>query len=228
MRVLIYSATVVGVEALSDILGRYPHFRVHVVTTADDFEFALTYAYEAVIIDVAYAGGPVNALIRAVRAYQARPCFVMGLFRESVVDQIATYLRVDMDGAFRYPYDLPHLGPALCAGIMRKHSHTPNKIHAGNFSFDVLNGTLLYKDVEVKLTPTFSKIIAYLMLHQGRKCNKEQLMSYLYFREYGDMRTDDAYITSRISLIRKQLLEQLGVSLIDVHRGYTIHKWVQE
>lgn len=228
MRVLVYSATSIGVEALADVLGRYPHFRTHIVTTVDDFEFALAYAYEAVIIDVAYVDGPVNALIRAVRAYQTHPCFVMGLFRESVVDQIATYLRVDMDGAFRYPYDLPHLAQALCAGIMRRHSLVPGVVCVGKFSFDLLNCVLSYAGEVMKLTPLHTKVIAYLMLHRGQKRNKEQIMSYLYFQDYGDKRTDDSIISSVVSLLRKQLREQCGESLIDIRAGYTIHKWVQE
>ena len=105
----------------------------------------------------------------------------------------------------------------LRALVRRSAGHASNEIECGPVRLDARAGRLTVDGLLIKLTSHEFRLIAYLMMHQGRVVSRTELVEHLYDQDFDrDSNTIEVFIG--------RLRKKLGVDIIQTIRGlgYTV------
>lgn len=125
--------------------------------------------------------------------------------------------RIGADDYLIKPFSLEELRMRIRAVIRRSrnnHAQNPGVFHFGRYTFDYTNHLLISRSEERRLTRKESDLLHLLVNHKNQVLRRDIALKTIWGRnDYFMGRSMDVYI----SKLRKMLLEDPGVSIVNIH-----------
>ncbi len=170
-----------------------------------------TEPYDVVVLDI---GLPTVDGLTVLGHWRARgltvPVLVLtarGTWREKV-----SGLRAGADDYLAKPFEAEELLARVEALTRRAHGHASPLVECGPLRLDTVSNHVTFNGDMVDLTALEYRMLAYMMLNQGKVISKTELSEHLYEQ---DADRDSNVIEVLINRLRKKL----GATLIKTHRG---------
>lgn len=192
----------------------------YAVDTATDGEeghfLGDTEPYDAVILDI---GLPmmdgITVLEKWRRAGRKMPVLLLTA-RDRWSDKVAG-IDAGADDYVAKPFHMEEVQARIRALVRRAAGLASNEISVGPVTLDTRAGRVTVDGRTVRLTSHEYRLLAYLMMHQGRVVSRTELVEHLYDQDFDrDSNTIEVFVG--------RLRKKLGVDLIQTIRGlgYTV------
>jgi len=175
-----------------------------------------TEPYDAVILDI---GLPkmdgITVLEKWRRAGRKMPVLLLTA-RDRWSDKVAG-IDAGADDYVAKPFHLEEVQARIRALVRRAAGLASNEIVVGPVALDTRAGKVTVDGRSVRLTSHEYRLLAYLMMHQGRVVSRTELVEHLYDQDFDrDSNTIEVFVG--------RLRKKLGVDLIQTIRGlgYTV------
>jgi two-component system OmpR family response regulator len=115
------------------------------------------------------------------------------------------------------PFHMEEVQARIRALVRRAAGLASNEIHVGPVTLDTRAGKVSVDGRTIRLTSHEYRLLAYLMMHQGRVVSRTELVEHLYDQDFDrDSNTIEVFVG--------RLRKKLGVDLIQTIRGlgYTV------
>jgi two-component system OmpR family response regulator len=187
----------------------------YVVDTAFDGEeghfLGETEPYDAVILDLGLPSiDGISILERWREAGRTMPVLVLTA-RDRWSDKVAG-IDAGADDYVAKPFHMEEVLARVRALIRRAAGNATNDIHCGPVLLDTRAGRVTVAGTPVKLTSHEYRLLAYLMLHQGRVVSRTELTEHLYDQDFDrDSNTIEVFVG--------RLRKKLAADIIATVRG---------
>jgi two-component system OmpR family response regulator len=187
----------------------------YAVDTATDGEeghfLGDTEPYDAVILDI---GLPrmdgITVLETWRRAGRSMPVLLLTA-RDRWSDKVAG-IDAGADDYVAKPFHMEEVLARIRALVRRAAGRASNEMTIGPVTLDTRSGRVTVAGAAVRLTSHEYRLLAYLMLHQGRVVSRSELVEHLYEQDFDrDSNTIEVFVG--------RLRKKLGVDLIQTVRG---------
>ena len=175
-----------------------------------------TEPYDAVVLDI---GLPeidgITVLEKWRRAGRTMPVLLLTA-RDRWSDKVAG-LDAGADDYVAKPFHMEEVLARVRALVRRAAGRATNEMTAGPVTLDTRAGRVTLDGRAVKLTSHEYRLLAYLMLHQGRVVSRTELVEHLYDQDFDrDSNTIEVFVG--------RLRKKLGDAVIETVRGlgYTV------
>ena len=175
-----------------------------------------TESYDAVVLDI---GLPVmdgiTVLEKWRRAGRKMPVLLLTA-RDRWSDKVAG-IDAGADDYVAKPFHMEEVQARIRALVRRAAGLASNEIVVGPVALDTRAGKVAVDGQTVRLTSHEYRLLAYLMMHQGRVVSRTELVEHLYDQDFDrDSNTIEVFVG--------RLRKKLGVDLIQTVRGlgYTV------
>ena len=175
-----------------------------------------TEPYDAVVLDI---GLPrldgITVLEKWRKAGRAMPVLLLTA-RDRWSDKVAG-IDAGADDYVAKPFHMEEVLARVRALVRRAAGRASNEIVVGRASIDTRAGRVEVDGRAVKLTSLEYRLLAYLMMHQGRIVSRTELVEHLYDQDFDrDSNTIEVFVG--------RLRKKLGIELIETVRGlgYTV------
>ncbi len=175
-----------------------------------------TEPYDAVVLDI---GLPrldgITVLEKWRKAGRAMPVLLLTA-RDRWSDKVAG-IDAGADDYVAKPFHMEEVLARVRALVRRAAGRASNEIVVGRASLDTRAGRVEVDGRAVKLTSLEYRLLAYLMMHQGRIVSRTELVEHLYDQDFDrDSNTIEVFVG--------RLRKKLGIELIETVRGlgYTV------
>jgi two-component system OmpR family response regulator len=175
-----------------------------------------TEPYDAVILDI---GLPmmdgITVLEKWRRAGRKMPVLLLTA-RDRWSDKVAG-IDAGADDYVAKPFHMEEVQARIRALVRRAAGLASNEIHVGPVTLDTRAGKVTVDGRTIRLTSHEYRLLAYLMMHQGRVVSRTELVEHLYDQDFDrDSNTIEVFVG--------RLRKKLGVDLIQTIRGlgYTV------
>ncbi len=175
-----------------------------------------TEPYDAVILDI---GLPVidgiSVLEKWRRAGRKMPVLLLTA-RDRWSDKVAG-IDAGADDYVAKPFHMEEVQARIRALVRRAAGRASNEITVGPVTLDTRAGKVGVDGRSIRLTSHEYRLLAYLMMHQGRIVSRTELVEHLYDQDFDrDSNTIEVFVG--------RLRKKLGVDLIQTIRGlgYTV------
>jgi two-component system, OmpR family, response regulator RegX3 len=187
-------------EAIADSLAyslRSEGFRVDTVADGETaLEVARERAYDVMILDLMLPGISGVEVCRRVRSESALPILMLTA-RTAEVDRVVG-LDAGADDYVPKPFSMPELISRVRAILRRRELDRGTVVRrVGGLELDLQRRAIRVDGQNVALTPSEFRLLAYLMTHAGRVCERRELMQHLWESVYvGDERAIDVHVAN--------------------------------
>jgi len=174
-------------------------------------------AYDFVLLDIGLPDYSGFDLLKEARAANRDSAFIILTARSETDDKIKG-LDLGADDYLAKPFSLMELHSRMQAITRRRHGLTTNTIQIGDFTVDINNRTIHFKDQPVNLTRKEFDLLHYLALHKNRVLTRMQLTEHIW----GDVMEEDYdsnYIDVHIKNLRKKLGSFAPTEWLETVRG---------
>lgn len=175
-----------------------------------------TEPYDAVVLDI---GLPmmdgITVLEKWRRAGRKMPVLLLTA-RDRWSDKVAG-IDAGADDYVAKPFHMEEVQARIRALVRRAAGLASNEIVVGPVALDTRAGKVVVDGKAVRLTSHEYRLLAYLMMHQGRVVSRTELVEHLYDQDFDrDSNTIEVFVG--------RLRKKLGVDLIQTIRGlgYTV------
>ena len=175
-----------------------------------------TEPYDAVILDI---GLPmmdgITVLEKWRRAGRKMPVLLLTA-RDRWSDKVAG-IDAGADDYVAKPFHMEEVQARIRALVRRAAGRASNEITIGPVTLDTRAGKVAVDGLSIRLTSHEYRLLAYLMMHQGRVVSRTELVEHLYDQDFDrDSNTIEVFVG--------RLRKKLGVDLIETIRGlgYTV------
>ena len=175
-----------------------------------------TESYDAVVLDI---GLPVmdgiTVLEKWRRAGRKMPVLLLTA-RDRWSDKVAG-IDAGADDYVAKPFHMEEVQARIRALVRRAAGLASNEIVVGPVALDTRAGKVAVDGQTIRLTSHEYRLLAYLMMHQGRVVSRTELVEHLYDQDFDrDSNTIEVFVG--------RLRKKLGVDLIQTVRGlgYTV------
>ena len=175
-----------------------------------------TEPYDAVVLDI---GLPemdgITVLEKWRRAGRKMPVLLLTA-RDRWSDKVAG-IDAGADDYVAKPFHMEEVLARVRALVRRAAGRASNEMSVGGVVLDTRSGRVTVDGASVKLTSHEYRLLAYLMLHQGRVVSRTELVEHLYDQDFDrDSNTIEVFVG--------RLRKKLGEGVIETVRGlgYTV------
>ena len=175
-----------------------------------------TEPYDAVVLDI---GLPemdgITVLEKWRRAGRKMPVLLLTA-RDRWSDKVAG-IDAGADDYVAKPFHMEEVLARVRALVRRAAGRASNEMTVGDVVLDTRSGRVTVDGASVKLTSHEYRLLAYLMLHQGRVVSRTELVEHLYDQDFDrDSNTIEVFVG--------RLRKKLGEGVIETVRGlgYTV------
>lgn len=191
-------------------------YSVDVASDGEDGLFqASEYDYDAAIIDVGLPLIDGISVIRSLRSKSiAYPVLILTA-RDHWQDKVSG-LDAGADDYLTKPFQPEELLARLNALIRRSAGKASPIITNGVLSVNTASLEVLVANIPVSLSSSEYRLLAYLMLHQGKVKSKTELTEHIYDQDFD---LDSNVIEVFIRRLRKKLDPEGQYNFIETHRG---------
>lgn len=175
-----------------------------------------TEPYDAVVLDI---GLPlmdgITVLEKWRRAGRKMPVLLLTA-RDRWSDKVAG-IDAGADDYVAKPFHMEEVQARIRALVRRAAGLASNEIVVGPVALDTRAGKVVVDGRQIRLTSHEYRLLAYLMMHQGRVVSRTELVEHLYDQDFDrDSNTIEVFVG--------RLRKKLGVDLIQTVRGlgYTV------
>src|SRR5512145_2007751 len=170
-----------------------------------------TEPYDVVILDT---GLPkmdgISVLEQWRRAERKMPVIILTA-RDRWSDKV-TGIDAGADDYVSKPFHMEELLARIRALVRRASGHASNEITCGPVQLDTRSGKVTVDGTAIKLTSHEYRLLAYLMMQQGRIVSRTELVEHLYDQDFDrDSNTIEVFVG--------RLRKKLGVDVIQTIRG---------
>lgn len=176
-----------------------------------------TEPYDVVVLDI---GLPemdgITVLEKWRRAGRKMPVLLLTA-RDRWSDKVAG-IDAGADDYVAKPFHMEEILARVRALVRRAAGRATNEMSIGDVVLDTRSGRVAIAGVPVKLTSHEYRLLAYLMLHQGRVVSRTELVEHLYDQDFDrDSNTIEVFVG--------RLRKKLGDRVIETVRGlgYTVN-----
>lgn len=221
MRILLVEDDDLTSQALDLVLRREGWVVDPVRCGEDCLDFARTYDYDLMIIDLSLPDMDGLDLIRKIRATRIQtPVLILSGYTEA--DRKVQGLGLGADDYVTKPYDRLELVARIQAIVRRSMGHSRSVLMIGNLEIDLDAHTARTNGTVIPLTGKEYAILELLALRKGTTLTKEQFLNHLYGgMDEPDLKIIDVFVCK----LRKKLSQHLGgVNYIETvwGRGYML------
>jgi len=215
MRILI----VEDEKKLSDILQRSLKSEGYMVdgvhTAADGLEYAKTYHYDLVIIDLQLPDGTGTTLLKQVRELgHTMPALI--LTARSDIDSKVENFQAGADDYVVKPVAMAELSIRVQALLRRGPALQENVLKAGPLEINRLTRQVKRDGKRIELSPKEYSLLEYLFLHSGRILSRSMIVEKIWDQSFeGLTNIVDVYIGH----LRRKIDEGHDLKLIRTVRG---------
>lgn len=175
-----------------------------------------TEPYDAVVLDIGLPGMDGITIVEKWRkAGRTMPVLLLTA-RDRWSDKVAG-IDAGADDYVAKPFHMEEVLARVRALVRRAAGRASNEMAVGRVSLDTRAGRVEVDGRAVKLTSHEYRLLAYLMMHQGRVVSRTELTEHLYDQDFDrDSNTIEVFVG--------RLRKKLGVDLIETVRGlgYTV------
>ncbi|TBW40974.1 response regulator transcription factor [Siculibacillus lacustris] len=170
-----------------------------------------TEPYDAVVLDIGLPGmDGITVLETWRRAGRRMPVLILTA-RDRWSDKVAG-IDAGADDYVAKPFHMEEVLARIRALVRRAAGRASNEMVVGPVVLDTRAGRVTVSGATVKLTSHEYRLLAYLMLHQGRVVSRTELVEHLYDQDFDrDSNTIEVFVG--------RLRKKLGVDLIQTVRG---------
>jgi two-component system OmpR family response regulator len=170
-----------------------------------------TEPYDAVVVDI---GLPkldgITVVEKWRRAGRSMPVLILTA-RDRWSDKVAG-IDAGADDYVAKPFHMEEVLARIRALVRRAAGRASNEMTIGPVTLDTRSGRVSVSGAALKLTSHEYRLLAYLMLHQGRVVSRTELVEHLYEQDFDrDSNTIEVFVG--------RLRKKLGVDLIQTVRG---------
>jgi two-component system OmpR family response regulator len=170
-----------------------------------------TEPYDAVVVDI---GLPkldgITVVEKWRRAGRSMPVLILTA-RDRWSDKVAG-IDAGADDYVAKPFHMEEVLARIRALVRRAAGRASNEMTIGPVTLDTRSGRVTVAGAALKLTSHEYRLLAYLMLHQGRVVSRTELVEHLYEQDFDrDSNTIEVFVG--------RLRKKLGVDLIQTVRG---------
>ncbi len=170
-----------------------------------------TEPYDAVVVDI---GLPkldgITVVEKWRRGGRSMPVLILTA-RDRWSDKVAG-IDAGADDYVAKPFHMEEVLARIRALVRRAAGRASNEMTIGPVTLDTRSGRVTVAGAALKLTSHEYRLLAYLMLHQGRVVSRTELVEHLYEQDFDrDSNTIEVFVG--------RLRKKLGVDLIQTVRG---------
>lgn len=217
MKVLIVEDELELAREITDFL-QVEQYDCHVSTSISETILLLRERFfDAIVLDLSLPDGDGMELLEMIKMNHPDSSVVIASARGALEDRIRG-LKNGADDYLPKPFSLVELHMRLLAIYRRRLGCSPKPLQVGEFSVDIENRTVYYRDKEIVLFKKEFDILTYLLLNKNRPLSRSQL----YEHVWGDLafpNTDSNYIDVHIKNIRKKMSVHAPVPWLQSVRG---------
>ena len=215
MRILI----VEDEERLVDILARGLRAEGYLVdgvrSAADGLEYAKTYAYDLVILDLQLPDGTGTGLLRQLRELgHAMPALI--LTARGDLDSKVENFRAGADDYVTKPVAMTELGLRVQALLRRSPRIEENILRAADLTINRLTRQVTRGGHSVELSPKEYALLEYLFLNAGRTLSRSMIVEKIWDQSFEGL---TSMVDVYIGHLRRKLDEGREKKLIRTVRG---------
>ena len=209
-------------EMLESTLG-FAGFRVSTAADAASAMSMLTEAApDAIVLDVMLPGIDGFELVQLLR-HRGDTLPVLFLSARDTVEDRVRGLRLGADDYLTKPFSVVEVTARLEGLLRRTRSSQPGSDEPGStvlrcadLELDEHRHLTRRAGVTIALSPTEFRLLAYLLLHQGRVLSKAQILDQLWEYDFGG----DSNVVERFVSNLRRKVDVLGPPLIHTVRGF--------
>ena len=217
MHILVVEDEVRLAQNLAKAISKNAGYVVDVASNGDDgLHFALSGAFDAVILDLMLPGISGSELLAALRkAGNKTPVLILTAKEDKA--SIIGLLDGGADDYLAKPFDLGELLARVKALIRRSKGQASSSLVLADLVLNMNARSATRSGRHVELTPMEYRTLEYLMMHQGVVVSKEELLEHLY--DYNWEKFSNV-IEVYISAIRRKVDADASDRLIHTLRGH--------
>lgn len=192
----------------------------YAVDTASDGEeghfLGDTEPYDAVVLDIGLPKMDGLTVLETWRKDGRKMPVLLLTARDRWSDKVAG-IDAGADDYVAKPFHMEEVLARIRALVRRASGHASNEMECGPVRLDTRAGRVTVDGHLVKLTSHEYRLLAYLMLHQGKVVSRTELVEHLYDQDFDrDSNTIEVFVG--------RLRKKLGVDVIQTIRGlgYTV------
>lgn len=180
------------------------------------YEFAITYDYDAVILDLMLPEMSGLDVLKKLRGQGSSVHVLILSAKDQVQDRILG-LELGADDYLVKPFDFFELLARVNALIRRKYGQKQPMVEVGPFKINTALHQVFSGKEEIPLTPKEYHLLEYLTVNRGQVINRDVLRDHLY-DGFGDVNSN--VIDVMICNLRKKLKEHGDSEMIQTKRGF--------
>ena len=175
-----------------------------------------TEPYDAVVLDIGLPKMDGLTVLETWRKEGRKMPVLLLTARDRWSDKVAG-IDAGADDYVAKPFHMEEVLARIRALVRRASGHASNEMECGPVRLDTRAGRVTVEGHLIKLTSHEYRLLAYLMLHQGRVVSRTELVEHLYDQDFDrDSNTIEVFVG--------RLRKKLGVDVIQTIRGlgYTV------
>jgi DNA-binding response OmpR family regulator len=206
-------------EKLIDILARSLRSEGYLVdgvrTAAEGFEYAKTYSYDLVILDLQLPDGTGTGLLKRLRE-QGRTMPALILTARSDLDSKVENFQAGADDYVTKPVAMAELGLRVQALLRRGSKLEANILRAADLEINRLTRQVMRAGRIVELSPKEYSLLEYLALNAGRTLSRSMIVEKIWDQSFEGL---TSMVDVYISHLRRKVDEGREKKLIRTVRG---------
>jgi two-component system copper resistance phosphate regulon response regulator CusR len=206
-------------EKLIDILARSLRSEGYLVdgvrTAAEGFEYAKTYSYDLVILDLQLPDGTGTGLLKRLRE-QGRTMPALILTARSDLDSKVENFQAGADDYVTKPVAMAELGLRVQALLRRGPKLEANILRAADLEINRLTRQVTRAGQIVELSPKEYSLLEYLALNAGRTLSRSMIVEKIWDQSFEGL---TSMVDVYISHLRRKVDEGREKKLIRTVRG---------
>jgi DNA-binding response OmpR family regulator len=206
-------------EKLIDILARSLRSEGYLVdgvrTAAEGFEYAKTYSYDLVILDLQLPDGTGTGLLKRLRE-QGRTMPALILTARSDLDSKVENFQAGADDYVTKPVAMAELGLRVQALLRRGSKLEANILRAADLEINRLTRQVMRAGQIVELSPKEYSLLEYLALNAGRTLSRSMIVEKIWDQSFEGL---TSMVDVYISHLRRKVDEGREKKLIRTVRG---------
>ncbi len=173
--------------------------------------------YDFILLDLGLPDKDGLALLNDTKKICANASYIIITARGNVEDRIKG-LDLGADDYLAKPFSLLELQSRMQAITRRKSGNNDPVIELGEFSIDLNNRIVRFKENDVDLSKKEFDLLSYMLLHKNRPLTRMQLSEHIW-GNFSDDEYDSNFIDVHIKNIRKKMTLYAPMDWLQTMRG---------
>lgn len=181
----------------------------------EGLEFAMSFQYDLIILDLMLPGLDGNAVLRRIRAVDTKVPVLILTARDAVQDKVSNF-EAGADDYLTKPFAFAELQVRVKALLRRGPVNRASTVRLGDLELDRLSQQVKRAGKRIELTTKEYSLLEYLMSNAGRVLSRNMIIEHVWDESFdGLTNVVDVYIRH----LRKKVDDSYECKLIHTVRG---------